>query len=145
MAAVFAPRDRKRLPVIQGIDIRLAPWLPGKLAEGHTPHYPLDKLSWWLKLEQSIAGAWGKYVGKSARWVVDRWGRDWLSRGYTDSKRTATLGDLIIHSNPTYPVGPSKSWPTPLPWHPWGLICRGVLYSDTSYTIQTTTAKENQE
>ena len=47
MAAVFAPWGRVRLPVIRGIDIRLAHPLPGKPAEGHAPHSPFDKLSWW--------------------------------------------------------------------------------------------------
>ena len=50
-----------------GVDIRLANRLPGKLAEGYAPHHPFDMLSWWLKLEQSLAGAWGKYVGRSVR------------------------------------------------------------------------------
>lgn len=35
------------------------------------------KLSWWRcsELEQSLAGACGKYVGRSVRWVGDRWSR----------------------------------------------------------------------
>ena len=32
-----------RLPVIGGIDVRLAHQLPGKPAEGHTPHPNFDK------------------------------------------------------------------------------------------------------
>ena len=41
MAAIFVPGVRARLPVIGGIEVRLAHWLPGKLAEGHTPSVPL--------------------------------------------------------------------------------------------------------
>ena len=37
------------LPIIGGIDIRLAHWLPGKPAEEHASHCPFDKLSQWLK------------------------------------------------------------------------------------------------
>ena len=40
-----APGGRRRLPVIGGIDIRLAHWLPGELAEGHASHYPFDQPS----------------------------------------------------------------------------------------------------
>ena len=29
----------------RGREIRLAHWLPGKLAEGHAPHRPFEKLS----------------------------------------------------------------------------------------------------
>ena len=43
MAAVFTPRGKGRLPVIGEVDIRLAGWLPGKLAEGHSPYCPFDK------------------------------------------------------------------------------------------------------
>lgn len=34
-----------RLPIIKEIDLRLATQLPGKPAEEHTPHRPLDKLA----------------------------------------------------------------------------------------------------
>lgn len=44
MKAVFAPGGGGCLPVIAGIDIRLYHWLPGKQAEGHTPHCPFDEL-----------------------------------------------------------------------------------------------------
>ena len=44
VAAVFAPRGRGRLPVTEGIDIRLAHGLPGKPAED-VPHCPFGKLS----------------------------------------------------------------------------------------------------
>ena len=33
------------LPVIGGIDFRLALWLPGKPAEGHVPQRLFDKLA----------------------------------------------------------------------------------------------------
>ena len=36
LIAVFTPRGRGRLPVIKGVDIKLAHGLPGKPAEGHT-------------------------------------------------------------------------------------------------------------
>lgn len=46
MAADFTPQRRgERLPVIGGIGIWLAPWLPGKLAEGPTPHRLFNMLS----------------------------------------------------------------------------------------------------
>ena len=41
--AVFTSRER--IPVIGGIDIRLAHGLPGKLAEGHAPYHLFVKLS----------------------------------------------------------------------------------------------------
>lgn len=43
MAAIFIiGGGRRRLPATEGIDIRLALWLPGKPAEGHPPliNYP---------------------------------------------------------------------------------------------------------
>ena len=43
--AVFAPRGGGRLPVMGGIDVRLAHQLPGKLAVGHASHHSFDKLS----------------------------------------------------------------------------------------------------
>ena len=45
MAAVFTPWGRGRLPVIGGVDVRLAHQLPRKLAEGHASHHLFDKLS----------------------------------------------------------------------------------------------------
>ena len=51
----------------RGIDVRLVHQLPRKPAEGPAPHRPFDKLSWWLKLDQSLYGAWDKYVGRSVR------------------------------------------------------------------------------
>ena len=45
MASVFAPGRKGRLPVIGEIDVRLAHWLAGKLAEQHTPHCPFVKNS----------------------------------------------------------------------------------------------------
>ena len=45
MVAVFAPTGRGRLPVIGGIDVWSAHWLPGKPAEEHAPHCPTDKLT----------------------------------------------------------------------------------------------------
>ena len=39
MVAFFSPGGRERLPVIEGIDLRLVLRLPGKLAQGHTPHH----------------------------------------------------------------------------------------------------------
>lgn len=39
--AIFALRERWRLPVIGKIDNRLTPWLPGKPAEQHAPHCSL--------------------------------------------------------------------------------------------------------
>ena len=32
------------------------------------------------KLEQAIAGTWGKYVGRSIMWIGYRWSKHWLSR-----------------------------------------------------------------
>ena len=40
--AVFILRDKERLPVIEGIEVSLAPWLPGKPAQGYTLHHPFD-------------------------------------------------------------------------------------------------------
>ena len=68
MAAVFVPGARARLPVIGGIEVRLAHQLPGKLAEGHAPHYPMNKLSWRysdLKIRTITSWVGGKYVGRS--------------------------------------------------------------------------------
>ena len=46
LAAVFTPRGRGRLPVVEGIDIGWPiSWLPGKPAEGYTPQHPFDQLS----------------------------------------------------------------------------------------------------
>ena len=61
MAAVFVPGGR--LPVIGGTEVRLAHKLPGKLPEGHTPHRPFDKLSWWRCSDLKIRTitSWGKY------------------------------------------------------------------------------------
>ena len=39
MVAFFSPGGRERLPVIEGIDLRLVLRLPGKSAQGHTPHH----------------------------------------------------------------------------------------------------------
>ena len=47
-----------RLPVIGGVEGSLAHWLPVKPKEGHAPHHPFDRLSWWrcydLKLEPAF-------------------------------------------------------------------------------------------
>ena len=51
------------------IDVSCAHQLPGKPAEEHGPHHPFDTLTWWrcsdLTLEQYLAGARGKYTGRS--------------------------------------------------------------------------------
>ena len=62
MAAVLAPRGRGRLQVIGGIYIKLIHQLPGKLAGGHAPHCPFDKLSWWRcsDLKIRIITSWGQ-------------------------------------------------------------------------------------
>ena len=78
-----------------GIDFRLAHQLPGKPAEGHAPLSRVESSD--LKLEQSLVGAWGKYVGRSVMRVGCRLVRDWSSRGCTENKRTAILGGLTIH------------------------------------------------
>ena len=52
----------RRLPVIEGIDVRLAHPLPGKQAEGHTAHHPFDKLSWLRcsNLKIGTITSWGR-------------------------------------------------------------------------------------
>ena len=45
MEVVFTNRRRGRVTVIEGIDIKLAHWLPGKPAEVGTLQHPSDKLS----------------------------------------------------------------------------------------------------
>ena len=47
------------------------------------PYSPFDNLS--------LAGAWGKYTARSVMCMGCRWSRHWLSRGGTESKRTAIL------------------------------------------------------
>ena len=47
LVAYLAPGGRGRLPVIGGVNLRLAHRLPGKLAGGHATHRPFDKLLWW--------------------------------------------------------------------------------------------------
>lgn len=74
-------------PDIGGNDVRLAHWLPGKLTGGHTPH-TLDKLQWWLMLNQSFAEAQEQILGRSVRSVACRWSKCWLSRRCTENERT---------------------------------------------------------
>ena len=65
-------------------------------------------------------------------------------RGCTESKTTAILGGLIIHSMPTYPAQPLQSRSAPLPQSPWGQVQRGALQSDTTNATQTRAAKKHQ-
>ena len=48
------PGGRGKLSVMWGTDIRLAHWLPGKLAEGYGPHHLFGKLSWWRRSDPKI-------------------------------------------------------------------------------------------
>lgn len=50
-----------------GINIKWAYQLPGKPEERYAPYHPFDKVveSSHLQLEQSLAGTWAKYVGRS--------------------------------------------------------------------------------
>ena len=61
-AAVFSPGREGVAQVTGGIDIRLAHRLPGKPAEGHAPHCPFDKLSWWKcsDLKVRTITSWGQ-------------------------------------------------------------------------------------
>ena len=92
--------EKEEVTSYRGNWVRLAHGLPGKLAEGHAPHYLFDKLSWWRcsDLKVRTVTSWGgsKYVGRSVMWVGCRWSRHWSSRGCTESKRTAILSDLTI-------------------------------------------------
>ena len=54
VAVIFAPGRRRRLPVIGEIDVRLAHWLPGKLAE----EFPLIVEMFWSKAR--IITTWGR-------------------------------------------------------------------------------------
>ena len=86
-------------------------------------------------------------------------------RGCTESKTTAILGGLIIHSMPTYPHNPYnlglplflnlpgvaylpsqplQSRSAPLPQSPWGQVQRGALQPDTRNATQTRAAKKHQ-
>lgn len=66
MVPVFAlASGRGKLPVIRGIDVRLAHRLPRKRAEAHTRQHSFVKPSGRLTLDQSLA--WGKYVRMSVR------------------------------------------------------------------------------
>ena len=75
-AASLAPKGRGRLPVIGGIDGRLAHRLPGKQTEGPAPHCSFDKLSWWrcsdLKIRTTTSWGLG-HVGRSVMCVGRRW------------------------------------------------------------------------
>ena len=51
------------LPDIRGIDVTLIHQLPEKPAEEHALLHPFDELLWWLKLDESLDGAWAKYTG----------------------------------------------------------------------------------
>ena len=51
------------LPDIRGIDVPLIHQLPEKPAEEHALLHPFDELLWWLKLDESLDGAWAKYTG----------------------------------------------------------------------------------
>ena len=55
--------------------------LPRKSVEGHPSLTPLGESIGWLVL-----------------WVGYRWSRNWLSRRCTESKKTAILSGLIIHT-----------------------------------------------
>ena len=46
-AGILFSHGRGRLLVMGVIEVSLAHWLSGKLAESHTPHHPFDKLSRW--------------------------------------------------------------------------------------------------
>ena len=93
-----------RVLFIRGIDIWLGHWLPGKPAKGHASHRPFNKLSWQLKLNQSLARVWGKYVGRSVRRIACKWSRHWSGRG------TATLNSLIIQQGRGRIVSVVPSW-----------------------------------
>ena len=62
-AAVFSPGGGERLPVKRRIDYRLAHQLPGKPSEENTLTSLL--ISYHPDMIQALAGAWGKYVGRS--------------------------------------------------------------------------------
>ena len=57
MVAIFTPCSGRGDYQLWGADISWAHSLPGKPVERHAPHHPFDKLS--------LAGVWGKYVGRS--------------------------------------------------------------------------------
>ena len=101
-SSLCPPGGRGRLPVIGGIDIRLVHLLPGKLAEGHAPPHPFDKLSGRrcsdLKIRTVTSWDRGKYAGRSIRWVGCRWSRPWSSGECSESRTTAILGGLIIEA-----------------------------------------------
>ena len=60
VAAVFAPGGKGRLPVIGGVDLRLAHRLPGKPAEAHTPHLPLISYQGRDLLKIRTITSWGQ-------------------------------------------------------------------------------------
>ena len=59
------------------------------------------------------------------------------SRGCTESKKTATLSNLTIHSTPTYPAQPLQSWSTTLLQYLWGQGCRGHCYQTYNTDISS--------
>ena len=66
MAAVFG----KVLPVIEGIDLRLVLRLPGKSAQGHTPHHQAIIVD-MLRSRVRTMTSWGQeQVRRKVHWVI---------------------------------------------------------------------------
>lgn len=147
LVAVFTPWGRRTLPVLGGIDIRLAHWLPGKLAEGYGPHHLFGKLSWWRRSDPKIRAntSWSRSqvcrelckvsLGEAGPGGAGEvWAREqpsWVAWWYTP---------------PLYNLcNPLQFWSAPVPQYPWGQVYRKALQSDTTNTIQITTAKKHDK
>ena len=70
MVAFFSPGGRERLPVIEGIDLRLVLRLPGKSAQGHTPHHQAIIVD-MLRSRVRTMTSWGQeQVRRKVHWVI---------------------------------------------------------------------------
>ena len=79
-----------------------------------------------LKLEWSLARAWGKYLGRSVMWVGHRWIRHWSKEMYREQENShLEWPDPTLH--PYKPLHVLKSWPPVLLPCPRGHVGRGPL------------------
>ena len=78
----FAPMGRRRLAVTGGVRSGWHNGYQGNL-QGVMP-FTAPFINCW---EQSLAGAWDKYVGSSVIWVGYRWSRHWLGRATPMGRR----------------------------------------------------------
>ena len=108
-----------------------------------TLNHPFDKLSWWLKLHQSSAGTWCKYIGRSVMWVGCGWRRHWSNQGCIENVRTAPSWVTWSYIPPLHTLPDPHNLGLPLFFDIPGVrYVVGALPPGVTYTIQTTAAKE---